>query len=136
MTTVQCNCGAVKVGLSGDPVAQFYCHCDDCQRVHQAAYVPVAMYPVSATKILAGSPMTFKLKETPRTMCPQCGTRLFAEPAGMGVRGVIAYLLPQGSFKPAFHVQCQHALLPIKDELPHFKGYPEALGGTNDLVEW
>ena len=133
---MQLRCGAVKVELSGDPVAQFYCHCDDCQAVHHAAYVPIAMYPVESIKVLSGSPMTFKLKNNPRTTCRECGTRLFAEPPGMGVSGVVAYLLPKGSFKPAFHIQCQHALLPIKDDLPHFKGFPKVFGGSDDVVDW
>ena len=50
--------------------------------------------------------------------------------AGLGVRSITAYLLPKGMFQPVFHVQCQHALLPIQDELPHFKDYPAMLGGS------
>ena len=37
---VQCRCGEVQLELTGDPTVQFYCHCDDCQAVHGAAYVP------------------------------------------------------------------------------------------------
>src|SRR5262245_10345801 len=29
MTTIQCSCGTVKVELTGEPVAQFYFHCDE-----------------------------------------------------------------------------------------------------------
>jgi hypothetical protein len=133
---VQCNCGAVKVELTGDPIAQFYCHCDDCQKVHGAAYVPVAMYPIPATKIVSGEPSMTKLRVTPRAMCKDCGTRIFAEPGTMGVRGVVATVLPKGIFKPQFHVQCQHAMLPVKDLLPHYKGYPKMWGGSDDRVEW
>jgi hypothetical protein len=28
---VTCRCGAVEIEISGAPIAQFYCHCDDCQ---------------------------------------------------------------------------------------------------------
>jgi hypothetical protein len=136
MTTIQCHCGAVKFELTGDPVAQFYCHCDDCQLVHSAAYVPIAMYKAEQVRPISGTPTKWKLKNNPRTMCPGCGTRMFAEPPGMGVAGVVAYLLPKGTFKPAFHIQCQHALLPIKDDLPHFKGFPGAFGGSDDQVSW
>lgn len=48
MTPIQCHCGAIRMELTGDPVAQFYCHCDDCQAVHGAAYVPVVMYRIPA----------------------------------------------------------------------------------------
>ena len=35
-----CRCGAVEIEITGEPIAQFYCHCDDCQIVHGGAYVP------------------------------------------------------------------------------------------------
>jgi hypothetical protein len=133
---VQCNCGDVKLEISGDPVAMFYCHCDDCQKVHGAAYVPIAMFPAGAVKIVAGDPNTWALKSTPRFTCKKCGTRLFNEASAFGLRGLIGHLLPKGTFKPAFHVQCQYALAPIRDELPHFKGYPKAFGGSDDTVAW
>jgi hypothetical protein len=135
-TTIQCRCGTVKLELEGDPVAQFFCHCDDCQKMHDAAYVPVVMYSVAATKLIAGEPLMEKSKVTPRATCPGCRTRLFAEPPGMGMRGVMASLLPPGMFQPQFHIQCQHAVAPVRDTLPHFKGFPGVFGGSDDRVEW
>lgn len=135
-TPIQCLCGAVKMELTGEPLAQLYCHCDDCQAVHGAAYVPAAMYRISATRIVSGELILWKRKVTTRATCRECGTRVFAEPPGMGVRGITATLLPPGLFKPTFHMQCQHALLPIKDELPHFKGFPAAFGGSDEQVPW
>ncbi|MBN1204372.1 MAG: GFA family protein [Myxococcaceae bacterium] len=136
MTTIQCNCGAIKLELIGEPLAQLYCHCDDCQAVHGAAYVPVAMYRISATRLVAGEPVMWKRKATPRATCGECGTRVFAEPPGMGIRGVTALLLPKGMFKPTAHMQCQHALLPIQDDLPHYKGFPAAFGGSDEQMPW
>lgn len=136
VTAIQCLCGAIKMELTGEPLAQAYCHCDDCQRVHGAAYVPVVMYPVAATRIVSGEPSMWKLKTTARATCRECGTRMFAEPPGMGYRGVSALLLPPGMFKPRLHVQCQHALLPVKDDLPHYKDYPAAFGGSDERVPW
>ena len=133
---IQCLCGAIKMKLKGDPVAQFYCHCEDCQKAHGAAYVPVAIYPAASVELVAGQPRMWKVKATPRFTCEQCGTRVFAEPPGLGMRGVLAHLLPPGTFKPAFHIQCQHALIPVKDELPHFKGFPAAFGGSDEMVSW
>lgn len=37
-TFVQCKCGAVEVHINSEPMAQYYCHCDDCQNVHGGAY--------------------------------------------------------------------------------------------------
>jgi hypothetical protein len=136
MTEIQCHCGNVRVELTGAPVAQFFCHCDDCQTMHGAAYIPVAMYPADKVKVTSGSPKTWKLKSLPRTSCPVCGTRLFAEIPSLGLRPVVASLLPKGSFSPAFHIQCQHAVRPVRDDLPHFKGFPASFGGSDEKVNW
>jgi len=136
MTQIQCRCGAIGVELDAEPIAQFFCHCDDCQAVHGAAYIPVAMYPATAVNVTSGTPTTWKLKATSRTTCPECGTRIFAEVPGMGVRGVTGFLLPKGTFQPAFHIQCQFAVRPVKDDLPHYKAYPARFGGSDDTVDW
>ena len=133
---IECNCGAIKLRLTGDPVAHFYCHCDDCQRVHGAAYVPVVMVHKSALEVVAGEPAIWRLKKTPRATCPTCGTRLFAEPPGMGVYGVSAQLLPAGAFRPSFHIFCEHARLPVVDDLPHYRGVPAMFGGSDERVAW
>jgi hypothetical protein len=135
-TTIQCNCGAVKVELSGEPIVQGYCHCEDCQAVHGAAYIPFAMFRLPQVQVLSGELLQWKLKTTTRATCRECGTRVFAEPPGLGVRGVMALLLPKDLFKPTLHMQCQHALIPLKDGLPHFKGFPAALGGSDEQVPW
>lgn len=135
MTTVQCHCGDVKIELTGEPVAQFYCHCDHCQQVHGAGYVPVSMYRTDHVTVTHGDPSMWKLHATPRATCRSCGTRLFAEPP-IGMRTVIATLLPEGAFQPKFHIQCQHARSPITDQLPHFKGYPASFGGSDETVDW
>ena len=36
--TASCRCGAVELAIDGAPIAQFYCHCDDCQAAHSAAW--------------------------------------------------------------------------------------------------
>ena len=136
MTNVRCHCGLVQVQISGEPVAQFYCHCDHCQQAHGAAYLPVSMYRADHVKVMSGDPTMWKLHATPRATCRVCGTRVFAEPPGLGMRAVMAQLLPEGAFEPKFHVQCRHARLPVKDALPHFKGFPAAFGGSDDRVDW
>src|SRR5688572_30976083 len=94
-TIVECACRETALELTGAPRAQFYCHCQDCQIVHGAAYVPVAFYLASAVKVVRGEPGRWQLRTTPRRTCSTCGTRLFAEPHDR-VRGVTATLLPAG----------------------------------------
>ena len=136
MIQAQCNCGSVKLEIDGAPVAQFYCHCDDCQAVHGAAYVPIVMFPADGVKVVAGTPTSYTLKNNPRLLCPPCGTRLFANPPGLPVKGVVAAILPPGHFTPAFHIQCQYARVPVRDELPHYKAFPSAFGGSDETVAW
>lgn len=133
---IQCLCGAVGVEISGEPLAQFYCHCDDCQLVHGAAYVPASMYRASQVKVTRGELLDWKLKTTTRATCARCGTRVFAESTEYGIRGVTAFLLPKERFRPQFHVYCQYAVLPVKDDLPHFKTVPAAFGGSEEKVDW
>jgi hypothetical protein len=135
-TELQCRCGAVHIAITAPPIVQFYCHCDDCQTVHGAAYVPESVYPADAVKVTKGSPIDWKLKRNPRVTCPECGTRLFIDVLSKGLRGINGYLLPPGRFEPAFHVQCRFAVRPIHDALPHFKGMPAQFGGSDDKVDW
>lgn len=134
-TTVECPCGTVQMQLAGEPMAQFFCHCNDCQEVHGKAY-PSAMYPALSVVVTRGETGVFTLKTTPRTKCKQCGAHLFAEVPGYGVRGVNADLLPDGMFCPEFHVQCRYAAAPIEDDLPHYKGNPARFYGSDELMRW
>lgn len=134
--TISCHCGTVKIRLTGEPAAHLYCHCHDCQRIAGGAYVPYAIYPADAVEVIEGKTMTWALSTNPRTRCAGCGTLLFGQPAGMGVRGIIAHLLPPGTFKPQLHIQCKDAMNPVVDGLPHFKGFPASFGGSDDKVAW
>jgi hypothetical protein len=132
---VQCPCGAVEVRLTGQPVVQYFCHCDDCQAVHGKPY-SCSVYPASTVLVERGETDIFTLRISPRTRCRQCGTYLFAEVPGYPVRGVNADLSPEGMFDPEFHIQCRYASAPITDDLPHFKGTPARFGGSDELMEW
>jgi hypothetical protein len=72
----------------------------------------------------------------PRRTCPECGTRLFAEPQQLGICGVNGFLLPKGTFQPTFHIQCQYAVRPVMDDLPHYKAFPARFGGSDETVGW
>jgi hypothetical protein len=135
-TTISCLCGAAALELTGAPIVQLYCHCDDCQAVHGAAYVPAAIYPTAATRLLTGDLLLWRRKTTIRATCRGCGTRLYAEPATAPIRSVPAHLLPAGTFEPDFHMHCRFALLPVTDDLPHYAGEPAMLGGDDAQVAW
>lgn len=131
-----CRCGSVRLHINGEPVAQFYCHCDDCQAVTGGAFVPIALFPADAIAVIGTGTFTWTYKALPRTRCATCGTFLFGEPPGLGMRGISGYLLPAGEFAPQFHNQCRYAVMPVKDGLPHFKALPASFGGTNETIGW
>jgi hypothetical protein len=131
---LECSCGAVEVTLTGQAMLQYYCHCDDCQAVHGAAYA-CAVYPAESVAV-SGETRALVLKTSPRTKCHGCGTYLFAEVPGHSIRGVNGALFPEGAFRPEFHMQCKFAKDPIKDGLPHFKSLPPQFGGSGELMQW
>jgi hypothetical protein len=133
---LNCRCGAIELDISAEPVAQFFCHCDDCQAVHGAAYVPESVYPAAAVTVVKGTPVDWTLKRNPRFFCGQCGTRLFIEVAALKLRGLNGYLLPEGSFLPTFHMQCRYAVHPLSDGLPHFRSRAPQFGGSDERVDW
>lgn len=135
-TDISCLCGAIQVRISGEPVEQFYCHCDDCPAVSGGAYVGVAIYPSDAVAVMQGEPKAWTYKTLPRKLCATCGTRLLGEVPAFDQRGVMANLLPPGTFKPKFHINCRYAVLPVKDDLPHYKAFPARFGGSDETVAW
>jgi hypothetical protein len=135
-TTLSCRCGSVQLRLGAAPLAQFYCHCDDCRATSGGAFVPIALFSADAVAVSGGDTFTWTYKTLPRTRCATCGTFLFGEPPGLGVRGVSGFLLSADMFEPAFHSHCQHAVLAVKDDLPHFKGLPASFGGSDETVRW
>lgn len=135
-TICRCRCGAVSLTLTGAPAVQLYCHCRDCQNAHRAAYVPAALFPKDHVDVSGGELEPLVIRSTQRLSCRQCGTYLFTEIVSVGMRSISAYLLPDGAFRPQFHVQCEEALLPVRDALPHYKRFPAAFGGAEEFVDW
>lgn len=137
MTTTQgqCHCGAVSLEISADPIAQVHCHCNDCQQAHGAAYTSSAIFPADAVTV-TGELTPLVLRTTRRMRCSSCGMQMFSEIESVGLRSVNAYALPQGYFKPQLHIQCQDAVHPVADDLPHFRDFPAAFGGTDELIGW
>lgn len=133
---VQCPCGAVTLSMSGEPVGQVFCHCDDCQRAHSAAYVARAIYPRDAVKVAKGETRRWKNRVRDMVICASCGAHLYGEHEKNPFRGVNASLLPPGAFKPEAHLHCRHAVAPVTDGLPHFRDIPAPYGGSGELVGW
>nr|WP_201786962.1 GFA family protein [Acidihalobacter prosperus] len=126
----------MELEIAAEPMAQFFCHCDDCQAAHGAAYVPESVYRADEVRILKGEPASWALERNPRFFCQDCGTRLFIEVTALGLRGVNGYLLPVGAFRPRYHMQCRFALQPVRDGLPHYRAIAPQFGGPDVCVDW
>ena len=133
---IACHYGQVEIKLTGEPVADMYCYCHDCQRIARGDDVPYSVYKHANVEVTEGETFKWALKDNQRTRCATCGTYLFGDPAGMGIHGISAYLPPPGVFKPRLHVMCKDALMPVKDDLPHYAGFPASFGGSDDKVAW
>ena len=131
-----CRCGAAQLHVTGQPLMQLYCHCDDCRAAHAAAYVAASIYPAAAVTPQGGPLTATVVRTTQRLHCAACGTYLFSDIPKLDMRSVNAFLLAPGQFQPQMHVQCQHAVLPVQDALPHYRDFPGSFGGTGALVGW
>jgi hypothetical protein len=136
MTTIACRCEAVAIEITAEPIAQMFCHCDDCQAVHGGAYAPESVYPAEAVRVVRGEPVVWKLKRAPRFFCRECGTRLFIDVKPLKLRGVNGYLLPAEKFTPTFHMHCRFAIRPVIDELPHYEALAPQFGGPDERADW
>ncbi|MGJ3245169.1 MAG: hypothetical protein ACFE0I_03740 [Elainellaceae cyanobacterium] len=96
----------------------------------------MAVYPIDAVKVVQGALKTWTLKSLPRQCCAVCGTHVMANVPGLEQCGIKANLLPPGAFKPDFHLHCRYAVLPVRDDLPHFKDSPASFGGSDKTVTW
>lgn len=122
------------MAVDGAPIAMMFCHCDDCQKVHGAAYVPEAVFEASQVNVTKGAPLTWALVRSPRYTCGVCGTRLFIDVPGRDIRGVNGWLW--AGFEASFHMQCKFAVRPVVDALPHYAGRPPQFGGSDERVAW
>jgi hypothetical protein len=136
MQQLTCPCGAVEITVRGTPVAQFYCHCDDCRTMTSGAWAAESVHRAEEVEVTRGQTAVWTLQRNPRHFCARCGGRLFIEVARLGLRGVNAFRLPPGAFRPQFHVNCRFAVLPVHDGLPHFARMPPAFGGSDEKVDW
>ena len=82
--TGQCACGDIQYTCHEAPLAQFNCHCGQCQTASGGAFVTVALVREKALSINKGEPKYYRSKGdagrwTDRGFCGNCGTPMFAK---------------------------------------------------------
>ena len=130
-----CFCGAVKIAVTGDPVAMGYCHCESCRHWSAGPVNAFTLWKPDAVRVMHGAENIGTYNKTPRSYrkwCKVCGGHIFTEHPGMGLTDVYAAVIPDLPFKPGVHVHYQESVLPIRDGVPKQKDVPKELGGTGE----
>jgi len=125
-----CHCGAIRYEVSGEPVHNALCYCNDCRRSAGAPTVHWTLFPKEAVSV-TGTPAKYESSPgTTRQFCARCGTGLFYlnEAIFPGQIDVQAATLDDPSaLPPQACVQLADAPTWLGSEasLPHFERYPE-----------
>lgn len=79
-----CECGAVRIEVSGDPMMQALCHCRQCQKNCGGNAAAIVLYPTQALTITQGELKFHGTKAdsgnvVSRGFCPECGTPMLSK---------------------------------------------------------
>ncbi|KAL3428330.1 duf636 domain protein [Phlyctema vagabunda] len=109
MSTGRCLCGAIKIVVTGKPVAVGICHCLDCRKTSGSSHALNWFVPDGQLQI-TGTPKTYTNTSDlgnpiKNSFCSTCGTTLFREgSAAPGIKFVKAGVFDDpdviSSFKP------------------------------------
>ena len=132
--TGSCNCGAVTIEASGEPLDMGYCHCDGCRRYSGAPIAAFTLWKPETVKITKGSESlaSFKSSEmSERRFCTKCGAHIIVDHPTLGLTD-IRTPLSGFTFKPTVHLNYEETILPVKDGLPKLRDFPAAIGGSGE----
>jgi hypothetical protein len=81
-----CACGQVRYRLTEAPLAIYTCHCSDCQTLSTSAFTLTMPVRPEALEIIKGTLRTWirvppSGNQLPQHVCPNCGVRIYSEPA-------------------------------------------------------
>ena len=134
----QCYCGAVKITVTGAPVAAGYCHCKACRSWSAGPVNAFTLWPPDAVQVVEGAELIGEYNANPlsfRQWCTKCGGHLLTRHPEWGVTDVYAATIPTVPFTPGLHVNYASSVLPMKDGLPKLVDFPEAFGGSGATME-
>jgi len=93
--SVECDCGAVSLILSGEPKVRGFCHCEDCRDLLKIPYHSVTAWDADKVSVSKGEDQLVYFqhpsKRMQRVYCKGCGETLFNTNA-MGWR-IVSQLL-------------------------------------------
>ena len=134
----ECFCAAVQFELSGEPVAQGYCHCDSCRHWSAGPVNAFTLWAPENLKVTRGASNIGTYNKTDRSYrkwCKKCGGHLFTDHPHWKLVDVYAALLPTWKFTPGVHVNYQETVLAIHDGKPKFRDVPADMGGSGETLQ-
>jgi hypothetical protein len=128
-----CFCGAVKLKVTGEPVAMGYCHCTSCRSWSAGPVNAFSLWKPESVTVTQGANQIGTFAKTPaseRKWCVRCGGHLMSAHPAWNLGDVYAATIPSFRFKPGVHVHYQETVLRMPDGLPKMKDIPAEMGGS------
>jgi hypothetical protein len=129
----ECQCGQLKIRLSGDPEYVSSCCCQACQRRTGALVGVTAFFAKEQLADQQGKASDFRRivasgKPLDYHFCPQCGSTIWWEPqARPGRIAVAAGCIADAQFPPPQRMiwtEHRHPFVMVPDDLPLFEQAP------------
>ena len=134
----ECFCGAVRLEVQGEPEGMGYCHCRSCRSWSGGPVNAFTLWSPVAVKVTKGEDKLQSFSKTEfshRKWCQACGGHVLSAHPSLDMVDVCAGMLPTLDFQPAMHLNYVETVLPMKDGLPKFRGFPKEAGGTGETVD-
>jgi hypothetical protein len=128
-----CFCGEVRLDVSGEPVAQGFCHCGDCRAWSAAPVNAFTLWKPESVRITKGAEHVRVYEKTERSLrkfCDRCGGHVLTEHPHWNLLDVYTAVIPELRHQPAVHVHYAETVLPMKDGLPKMRDLPKEMGGS------
>jgi hypothetical protein len=129
----QCFCGAVRITVTGEPVAAGYCHCESCRSWSAGPVNAFTLWKPDSVQVTRGADKIGEFHKTERSFrqwCKDCGGHLMTRHPQWSLIDVYAATIPDFPFKPGVHVHYQETALRLHDGLPKMKDVPSEMGGS------
>ena len=137
--TAGCLCGAVRLSITGEPVAMAYCHCESCRRWLGAPVHASSLWLAAEVRVDCGADLlaTFKRTEgsgSHRQFCTACGTPVLIGHPSIAMTDVPAGSVAELVFEPTLHTHYGERVLAMPDGLPKYKDFDPAVGGSGETL--
>ena len=135
--TGSCFCGAVAIGVMGQPLEAGYCHCGSCRLHSGAPLVAFTLWRSECVTVMRGAEILghfAKTETSHRRFCLRCGGKVMTEHPGMGCTDVPAAMLPTLDFVPTVHLNYAEAVLRVKDGITKLTDFPAHAGGSGEVI--